>query len=210
MASTSNYFDAAYPEPWQVLGVNLKPFSLGHYIKLYRLGCAYVADETKQPTLGDLVLGVAVCSMGSHQDPAKDPFWIWLNREEPGGWRKWFYRLCKKLGKKVPSPAELDMALFGRAVGMFDFADKARLFADYIDAHSKAPAYWETGKQDGGGNGGHWSQSVLHVLVSKCGYTQEEAHNVPLSKALADFFKHAESEGAVRIMTEQERTALGL
>ncbi len=207
MATTSNYFDAAYPEPWQVLGVNLKPFSLGHYVKLYRLGCAFVGDEVKPATLGDLLLGVAVCSMDSHPDPAKDQFWQWLNNDKHRGWRRVVAWFCKK----TPTPAEIDMAKFGRQIGMFNFAEKARLFAQYIEAHSKSPAYWETNSnQSQNGAGGHWSQSVLHVLVSKCGYSSEEAHNIPLSKALADFFKHAENEGAVRLMTQEERNALGL
>lgn len=210
MAATANYFDAAYPEPWQVLGINLKPFSLGHYVKLYRLGCAFVADEVKQATLGDLLLGVAVCSMDSHPDPSKDDFWNWLNREEPEGWRKFVFKLGRMFGAKLPTPAELDMARLGRRVGSIDFSEKAKVFAEYVEAHSKAPAYWDTSAEGSRTAGGHWSQSIIYTMVSKCGYTPHEAYNVPLSKALADFFKHAESEGCVRLMTQDERKALGL
>jgi len=209
MATTSNYFDAAYPEPWQVLGVNLKPFSLGHYVKLYRLGCAFVADEVKPATLGDLLLGVAVCSMDSHPDPAKDQFWQWLNKPEPEGWRKWAGRLFKRLGLTVPSPFEIEMALFGKKVGNVKISDKIELFKKYVDAHSRSPAYWDM-KPNEGGAGGHWAQSLAHVLTRDCGYTQEDVYNVPLSRALADFFKHAEGEGVVRLMTQEERKALGL
>lgn len=212
MATTSTYFDAAYPAPWQVLGVPLKPFSLGHYVKLYRLGCAFVADEVKPATLGDLLLGVAVCSMDSHPDPSRDPFWLWLNRAEPEGyWSRLWYRARKKVCKGFVTPAELDMFKFGKRIGTIDFGEKARLFAEYIALHSKVPAYWEGDSSgDGKKSGAHWSQAVLHTLTSKCGYTQEEAHNVPLSRALADFFKYAESEGGLRLMTQEERKALGL
>jgi len=206
MANT--YFEAAYPAPWQVLGVPLKPFSLGHYIKLHRLGCAFVADDAMPATLKDLVLGVAVCSMPSHPDASCDPFWNWISRAEPEGWleSRWYKLRCKLailFKSKLLSPAELDMVRFGRRVGVVNLPEKVSLFAEYINAHAKAPAYWEDGA-DGKKSGAHWSHAMLAALVSKCGYTQEEAHNVPMSKALADYFKYAEGEGCVRLMNQTE------
>lgn len=205
----NTYSEAAYPAPWQVLGVALKPFSLGHYIKLNRLGCAFVADETKNATLGDLLLGVAVCSMDSHPDAGKDPFWQWLSRSAPEGkFAGWWYRLRCRIARmfrqQLLTPAELDMMRFGRKCRGFDFPSRAQLFADYISAHSKAPAFWESDNQGGKGSGAHWSHAMMQVLVSKCGYTLEEAHNAPLTRAMADFFKYIESEGGCRLMSEEE------
>lgn len=206
--AASDYFRSAYPEPWQLLGVSLRPFSLGHYLKLHRLGNAFVSDDVETATLGDLILGVVACSMRSHPDPDKDEFWQWLNRKEPTtkaeriawGWRK---LLCRVLKKQMPTPAELDVHNWGRKIGVFDVSAKAQQFADYIAKHSECPRFWEEQASDKK-SGAHWAHAVIHALTSKCGYTQEEAYNVCAAKALADYFKHAENEGAIRLMTPQE------
>jgi hypothetical protein len=205
----NTYSEAAYPAPWQVLGVTLKPFSLGHYIKLNRLGCAFVADGVETATLGDLLLGVAVCSMDSHPDAGKDPFWNWLSRSAPEGRiAAWWYRLrlfiSRLLNRNPLTPADLDMLRFGKRCGEINLPDKCRLFQEYISAHSKPPAYWEVENSGSKKSGAHWSHAIMQVLVAKCGYTLEDAHNAPMTRAMADFFKHIESEGGVRLMSEEE------
>lgn len=201
MAIADNFFAAAHPEPWQILGVKLKPFSLGHYIKLARLGCAFVSEKEERATLSDLLLGVVVCSMPTATDPDKDPFWVWLNRTK-GGWRYTLYKLGKQMMRQQYStPAEYDAFVWGKKLGAIDFSSKVQMFSDYMDKCSAMPAYVEEKRdQPPKASGAHWCQSVLSSLVSKCGYTMEEALNVPVSRALSDFIKQAESDGAVRIL----------
>lgn len=203
MAIANNFFAAACPEPWQVLGVKLRPFSLGHYIKLSRLGCAFVSEKETQATLSDLILGCVVCSMPTAVDQEQDPFWQWLGRTR-GGLR---YRLyCVKqwlLRKPKATPAEYDAFLWGQSIGAIDLGAKVELFASYMDQCSAAPPYVEERGQSSKPSGAHWTQAVLSSLVSKCGYTMEEALNVPVSRALADFIKQAESDGMVRIIPQE-------
>ena len=201
MSVSADFFAAAYPEPWQVLGVKLRPFSLGHYIKLSRLGCAFVSDKEEHATLSDLLLGIVVCSMPNHVDQSRDEFWQWLSRTE-GGWRWKLYKFGQWLrSKPVASPAEHDAFVWGKQIGEVDLPSKVKLFADYLDACSVSPAYVEENKDTPSKpSGAHWTQSVLSALVSKCGYTMEEALNVPISRELSDFIKQAESDGAVRIL----------
>lgn len=203
MAIANNFFAAAYPEPWQVLGVKLRPFSLGHYLKLSRLGCAFVSDKEQTATLSDLLLGVVVCSMPTTVDQDQDPFWRWLGRRS-GGIRWQVYRAFQWLRRKpVASPAEYDAFVWGRKVGEIDLGQKVRMFADYMDQCSSAPPYVEEHQSSPPkASGAHWTQAVLSSLVSKCGYTMQEALNVPVSRALADFIKQAETDGAVRILPE--------
>jgi hypothetical protein len=40
--------------------------------------------------------------------------------------------------------------------------------------------------------------------MSECGYSQTEALNAPMAKALADYFKYAERNGMVTLMTDDE------
>lgn len=201
MAIADNFFAAAYPEPWQILGVKLRPFSLGHYIKLSRLGCAFVSEAEERATMSDLVLGVIVCSMPTTVDTDVDPFWKWLNRTR-GGWRYTIYKLTKRiLRQKFATPAEYDAFLWGKQMGAIDFSAKVKMFSDYMDKCSAMPAYVEEHRDTPAkASGAHWCQSVLSALVSKCGYTMEEALNVPVSRALSDFIKQAETDGAVRIL----------
>lgn len=200
-----DYFSASYPATWQILGVTLRPFSLGHYIKLKALGCGFVADDQQVATLGDLVVGCLVCSLPSDPDPTKDEFWTWANKQ-PNRFSAWFVKLLKK---EPATPMEAEVMRWGVKAGMFDLAEKAKLFSDYIEAHSKVPAYWEEKREGSRSSGAHWAQAVLHTLVSKCGYSQVEALNVPVSKALADYFKQAETDGAVRLISDEESEAIG-
>lgn len=201
MAIANNFFSAAYPEPWQVLGVKLRPFSLGHYLKLSRLGCAFVSDKEESATLSDLLLGVVVCSMPTATMPENDPFWQWLGRTE-GGWRWKLYRFWQIIRRKpVASPAEYDAYLWGKRTGEIDLQAKVKMLAEYIDKHSAPPPYVEEHQSTPPkASGAHWTQSVLSCLVGKCGYTMEEALNVPVSRALADYIKQAETDGTVRIL----------
>jgi len=198
-----DYFAASYPEPWQILGLKLRPFSFGHYFKLHRLGCAFVSDKQETATLGDLLLGVLVCSLPSDPDPTKDPFWNWLTKERSGlGYR--LHCFAAKLFRKEPlSPAEYEVFRLGRRIGCFDLPEKARLFSEYIDQHTKSPPYWEENTSEKK-SGAHWAHAIIGTVVSKCGYTLDQAYNAPLHKVLADYFRYAESEGAIRLMTQEE------
>jgi hypothetical protein len=200
MAIASNFFASAYPEPYRVLGVRLRPFSLGHYLKLSRLGCAFVSEKTETASLSDLLLGVIVCSMPTTIDQEQDPFWNWLERRT-GGVRWYLYRFWQRLRRKpVATPAEFDCFVWGKQIGEVDLPEKAGLFSSYMDECSAMPAYVEEHQNSPKMSGAHWTQSVISALVSKCGYTMDDALNVPMSRALADFLKQAESDGAVRLL----------
>jgi len=194
--AVKDYFAAAYPEPWQVLGIRLRPFSLGHFIKLSRFKNAFVAEQSATATLGDLVMGVAVCSMSNNADPSKDEFWQWWN--QPAKFNLWAW-----LFRKTPmTPAERDMVIWGKSVGTLDgWQEKAKLFADYITAHSEPPGFWITDEKPARKSGAHWVHAVTSRLVSECGYTQDEVLNVPVCKALQDYLKSAEDQGAVRLVS---------
>jgi len=174
MKPTADYFTAAIPEPWQILGLRLRPFSLGHYRILRRFKCGFVDDASVEATREDLIFGVLVCSM----KPAD--FMTMIDSDD-----------CIET-----------MRAWGKKVGSFDALEKSKLFKEYIEAHSAVPAYWE--EKQGSPSGAHWSQCVEVTLRSKLGWTDDEIDNNALSKAFADYFKHAENEGAIRLMTQAE------
>lgn len=55
------YYRAHTPEPWTILGLRLRPFSLGHIHLLHRFESAFV-DPDGQPGIGDLILACFICS----------------------------------------------------------------------------------------------------------------------------------------------------
>ena len=63
-----DYLHSIIPEPVTILGQDLRPFSLGHYLLLQRLECAFVCED-KEPLLGDLLLGLLVCG-NTYRHPA--------------------------------------------------------------------------------------------------------------------------------------------
>jgi len=205
-----DYFSAAYPEPWQIIGVNLRPFSIGHFLKLKRLDCAFVADGESVASVGDLLLGIIVCSMPSSPDTERDAFWKWYHRRSPEGmfaglrWRA-KKRAARLLRKEMLTPAEFDVYQFGRSVGVFSLKEKSAMFQSYIAAHTGSLPHWiEPSNGSERKSGAHWIHSMISCLTSSCGYTIAEAYNVSFGKALADYLKHAENNGAVRLMTDAE------
>lgn len=169
------YAAAAIPEPYRILGLRLRPFSLGHYLHLQRFGCAFI-DPAAKPNRNDLTFGVLICSMR---------FAEFLDFVE----QKDFLRQIKK---------------WGRRIGWFDFSEKARLFASYLQASLKEPDYIEINP---GNDGGDWVQNLQTTLITRCGYSAQTVLDEPLSKCLADYYKLAESEGLVRLLTEEDLAA---
>lgn len=168
----------AVPEPCRILGLRLKPLSLGHYILMQKFQCAFVADTPTAATLDDLLLGVLICSMSYAE------FLEFLDQED----------------------FNAEILEWGRRAGAFDLNEKSRRFLDYIKAGSALPPYWE--ESPGTAGGGHWSLALKVALTSELGYTHDEALNLPLVEGFLDYFKLAENRGLVRLMTPDEVATL--
>jgi len=189
-----SYFQAAIPEPFRILGLKLKSFSLGRYLLLKRFDCAFVSDEEVQAGISDLLLGLSVCSM------RVDEFLAGLESGDiAGDIAKW--------GKKVCPLAWLGrIPLFGRwwrKNHAPNLVEKMGLFKSYLEAGSETPKYWNEGGECRS-SGAHWSHAVEVVLRSELGWTSEEINEAPLTKALSDYYKFAENQGLIRLMTPDE------
>ena len=174
----TDYAARIIPEPVRILGLSLRPFSLGHYFLLKRWECSFVAEEKSTASREDLILGVLICSMDF------EGFQEFMRRKD----------------------LESQIRLWGRKVGLFDFKEKSGLFEDYLKKGTEQPAYWIE-DDNGDSAGGHWSQALLLTLLS-LGFSRAEALNMPLTQAFADFYKHAESMGSVQLMTAEEERDL--
>lgn len=174
---SASYLKAAIPEPHRILGQRLKPFSLGHYMILSRFESPFTADEPAEVniTRDDLVFAVFVCCHDY------DEFFAAINHPK-----------CAK-----------SIAIWGTEVGMFDLADKVAAFWKYFIEGTRSPKFWEE-ENNASPSGTHWSHAILVTLTSRVGYSQQAALNEPFCKVLADYLRYCETEGAVRLMTDEE------
>lgn len=201
----STLFDAAIPTPWKVLGLNLKPFSLGHYITLRKYGNAFVADEIAGATRQDVIIGCLVCSMEF------DEFQNWVAArcscfQRAAAFLNLFtFRRGALLEFAVAWKglrSDYETMRWGRRVGLFNLNEKAKLFAEYVAEHSVSPKYWV--EHECKETGSHWAHNVFITLTGELGFSRECALNMSLREALLHFFKYAENMGSVRMMTEAE------
>lgn len=132
---TAAYPIAANPEPYQILGLKLKPFCLGHCEHMERHGVAFMDSNAKEITVADLLLGVLICSK-TYEDFPK--FIATENLLEEG--KQWL-----------------------KACGVFSVKDKIALFVEYIRHASQKPmvVFEHEGKQ----SGSHWIQCIKIGLI---------------------------------------------
>lgn len=166
----ASYPREAIPEPYQILGLRLKPICLGHYIHMERFGVSFANGDPATPAgLSDLVMAVAICSMTYEEFPRF--------LENPH-WRK-------------------RLKVWGGKCSIFDIQEKVSLFQRYLEEGSRKPiVVFENNSTE---SGAHWAQCVKLALV-ELGYTASQALNLPLGEAFADFYKRAENAGVLRIV----------
>jgi hypothetical protein len=188
------YFKAAIPEPFRILGLALKPISLGRYRLLKRFDCAFVSEGERTAKAEDLIVGVLICSMRC------DEFLAWLDsRSFQKDIAAWSHQVS-------PWPLLGRMPWLGkwwRERNSFDLLEKIILFKRYIEASSQTPVYFD--ESDGlMTSAAHWSHGLEVTLRSELGWGTEEINEEPLSKARADYFKFLENKGMIRLMTDEE------
>lgn len=190
-------FRAAFPDPYRILGLSLLPLSLGRYRLLKRFGCAFVAEGVARAEAGDLLLGVVICSMRCQG------FLDFLEAKN-------FRRQISRWGRRVsPFPWIGYLPWIGKAWRdrySFNLLEKLNLFKRYIEEAQTVPNYISTSAGDRQSKS-HWSDNVEIVLRSELGWTREEIEEAPLSKALNDYFNHAERQGLVVILTDDDLQA---
>lgn len=184
MNAACEYAMRLSPSRYQILGVKLKPLSLRHYFLMAQMGLCFVDDQTVEASTEDLFLAVLICSK------------VWKDGEfedfcETADWEQ----IGKSWGEQVGRQGDLSA---------FDLTSKIKLFLQYINESVRPVKYWVLKESSGGESGAHWSQSVLVTCTGELGYTRQEALDAPIGVLLADYMKHAESQGIIQLMTAEE------
>lgn len=173
------YHQACHPDPAEVLGVRLQPFTLGHAHLLARMGSPFVCEGI--PAIGDVVLGVEVCRR-SYQNAS-----IWLGL---GSTPRYIEKQAKKWLKQT---ADQDIGPISE-------------FIHYVSHAANGPRFWVEQK-NAAQSGADWLQSLKLGLL-KTGRTAVEAMNTPLGEAMWDYAAHWETEGALKLHTETDDALL--
>ena len=125
----SDFYIATVPEPAVVLGLRLRPLSIGHIILLHRIESAYVCpDVTPADSWTELAMAVAICSqpyaealrMLEDRQGTQKAMAVWAAKLTRTTWRD---RLLRRKSQAI------------------DILTESRAFETYIREHSKVPHY---------------------------------------------------------------------
>lgn len=178
------YVRATVPEQYRILGVRLKPLSLGHLILMKRYECAFAEDSTNTKAgVWDLLLGVAICSRSFQE------FVDWFGDDERrDAWLTEWYKSIMWECKNTKG---------------WNILHKFTLFNSYRREGIEVPLFFDESKTDDmKESGAHWIQNVITTLVTKGRFSETEIYDVPLAKALSEYFKILENEGLISFMTD--------
>lgn len=122
----SAFYEVCIPEPTSILGIRLRPLSLGHLVILHRLKSAFVTPDL-EVSPHDLALSVLICA-GTYEEGLR----LFDDPPPPWQFRLWFWKLSRptwlqKIGIRKPSPVNL--------------AEKYQAFLAYLQRGMEGPYY---------------------------------------------------------------------
>jgi hypothetical protein len=165
------YLKAAHPEPFRILGKDLKPFCMGHELLLQRFGNRFSIESGEQPTVEDLAQAAYICSHPYSRGFNLDGFNIAFRARV---WRRVF-------GQKYLLNALI-------------------LFQQYIEAHTQIPEYEFDDKAKERETGTPLIQAVKICLMKHTKRSEDEVLNLPFALAFWDYLSFAESQENIRII----------
>jgi hypothetical protein len=175
----SNIFERTIPSSWQILGLKLQPFALGHLVLLERFGSAFVGGKPNPNPFTDLALAVFICSRSYDQALADvaDP-------DLPSEMERWEQEVAKQSdGKPIP------------------ISEKLSLFTDYLNAHDlrfeKDKDY--TAAENSRGINIPFVHAVRVKLQSRMHFSDSEIFNRPWALCLLDYYILADMDGMIAL-----------
>jgi len=205
--SLKHYVSAIIPEPYTICGLRLKPFCLGHYLLMKKFQVSYANDSEARTNpvelVKDFLLALVICSLSYEE------FLEAVTTDKLMVNTKQFRFFGKRVEKEMSFRKWLSnwgdaICTAAKDKDNFNALEKISAFRKYLNDGLRVPLFYDEGKDNQMPSGAHWSQSIEHVLTGELGYTHSEALNLPLAKALSDYFKYAERHGLVTLMTDEE------
>lgn len=193
------FADRLIPDTFEILGLSLKPFSIGHALRMQKENCAFI-QEGSTVDVNDLILGLCICSRTYKE------FDEWLEDEGAKNW-------CAKWGnifmEMVDAEVEQDKGDYisdewKRFVTYKRILNReSKKFMEYMKHGIKEPFHIKENQSNqwmGGATVSNPYMNLRHLLITKMGYHADNVMDVSVSLGIADFYKHQESEGAITII----------
>jgi hypothetical protein len=183
------FYLAAAPEPRTILGLRLRPFSLGHVILLHRVESVFVIGGV--PDFNDLALSVFICSqtyadaLKAFEDPTLPEFMKRWHDKLTGS-----DRLLVRLGLSKPK--------------LLDFSQLCARFSAYITEHSKIPNY-DFNPADFTEMHCPHVQQVKVALMRDMGFDEEKLLDRGWGLCLWDYVTLKAMAGTVKMISEDTK-----
>lgn len=216
MPQLDKYLEALLPTPITVLGLTLKPFSLGTLNILQRSNCLTFVNGFKSTPesiakyVNDFLVTIVVCSMTYEEAKQADE----TNT----------ITICKRVYKKDGTFTEVfSKASFSEYIAKWNkqvekackkntvnmLQEMAKVQQYIKDAFAGPDSYPLEDKNNSGfKSGASWEQSLREYLLLK--YSESEAMNLPLSLAFWEWTKEAEKNRQVGIKSDQDVNAIDI
>jgi len=123
---TDEFYSVAVPEQRQILGLPLRPLSLGHLVLLHRVQSAFICEGI--PDYQELAIAALICSL-SYEDGVA----AIKDSDTP--------QLLKRLGERITGIRDWRVRLGFRNPRVIDLPANVAAFSSYLKDHSSIPNY---------------------------------------------------------------------
>jgi len=200
--SATSYTKALIPTPYTIMGLDLKPFCIGHVLLMQHFNCSFGADEAIKVNVNQLVQdflwGLVICSMtfeefyNACQTNTLEVYYskdFAVKRIKFTDWIKnWRKAILKAVHEKNAN-----------------LLTRLAAFNEYIREAMEVPMFFQESEGTPKNSGSHWTLTILNVLTGELGYSQSEALNMPLAQAYQVYLKFCERNGLITIATQREQ-----
>lgn len=190
MSLYSDYLAAAIPPPFTVLGVTLRPFSLGHKMVLGRINSPFEIGGL--PKISDIVLAVLICS-NDYAGAVE-----LLDRPD-------LERVCTDWAIALQFRGRWPF----RKIVPVEWGAKIKLFNQYLEHHSRQPVIsFDGNKYSNTAENCPTPQLVKVELMSKLGLTETETLNRCWSLCMWDYYTLRVMAGAANFVDKDAEAEL--
>jgi hypothetical protein len=204
------YALACNNDPTYILGLRMIPLSLGHILLFQRLDLPFYNQyNDNQISPEDLIIGTLICSMTYKEfmemaNTKVVSFWSIENIKSFG--RAYYYSSkYGYIGWQVRRWSNT-VSKHKNNVNLFFENNK---FINYLTTKDKEPMILNINDEQKTSQS-PWVLNLLNVLISNLHYSYEDALEIPYLRALWEYFKYCESQGAIEFVNVESLEASGL
>lgn len=186
-----------------VLGLRLRPFTLGHSILLKRHQSKFIVGDLKEcgsdgEIIYELVFAALVCST-TYDDFLKEVSEGTFEKNA-GNYIKWF---CKQAGLKKKTVLSRVVSLFKKSKP-FNLIGEVGIFCNYLKNGTTPPLSYPKKSDNVNNSPIEIEEAMISTLMQEYGYSRDECLNLPLTETLSAYLLHAHKQGVIDLIGKEE------